>query len=441
MTFLQHVSLKNSQSSSAGLMQLASCLFFIMGALFLNDTSFAATLFPETWGMTASARGAYWRHYLNSDNDQKNTGVASLWLTAKPSEWGRFRLFFDGFIQAEISKSDQSFIKDVREATVEASFGEVDFKVGRTIVVWGRADKINPTDSLSTKNMTLLVSDDEDQRLGIFSTQASYNLTNETRFIAVWQPEWRDPEYPLESQAGVRIHTDRPSRAAALGQHALKMDHSSSGVDWSLSYFNGFNRTPALRLDGASETGLDLSMVYEKHQVLGVDFASTVGTYGLRGEVAYAHVPHKSEELLARPHSDLSSVVGVERSFFGNFSLNSQFLYRRIFNGVPEGVSGSALSKILSRQVALNANQTHEHIPGVSLRPAFKAWNDTLEVELAVVAWFKNQDSLLRPRVSYAISDQLKAIAGAQMYRGPHESFFGRLHRQSNAFAELRASF
>lgn len=46
--------------------------------------------------------------------------------------------------------------------------------VGRQIVVWGRADGINPTDNLSPRDYTRLVPDETDQRLGNDAIKLTY---------------------------------------------------------------------------------------------------------------------------------------------------------------------------------------------------------------------------------------------------------------------------
>ena len=78
---------------------------------------------------------------------------------------------------------------------------------------------------------------------------------------------------------------------------------------------------------------------------------------------------------------------------------------------------------------------------GASLRINYKAWNETLESEVAAVAWFTKGDSAIRPKVTYAFSDHLKGIIGGELYHGPRQSFFGQLKPTSTAYAELQMGF
>jgi hypothetical protein len=76
-----------------------------------------------------------------------------------------------------------------------------------------------------------------------------------------------------------------------------------------------------------------------------------------------------------------------------------------------------------------------------ALRINYKAWNETLETELAAVVWLKNGDSAIRPKVTYAFTDRFKGILGGELYRGPAHSFFGQLNPTSSAYAELQFGF
>src|SRR5207248_11330401 len=116
------------------------------------------------------------------------------------------------------------------------------FKVGRQIVVWGRADKINPTDSWSIRNYKLLVTDNDEQRVGAAAAQMIWNKGAE-HMIAIWQPEFRFPVLPIPPlPAGTSVTNIATSRKT--GQMGLKFDHSGAGADWSLSYAHAINRTP-----------------------------------------------------------------------------------------------------------------------------------------------------------------------------------------------------
>jgi hypothetical protein len=48
---------------------------------------------------------------------------------------------------------------------------------------------------------------------------------------------------------------------------------------------------------------------------------------------------------------------------------------------------------------------------------------------------------MVRPKLTYAMTDRWKLTVGADVFDGPRRSFFGRLRDNSTAYAEIRYSF
>src|SRR5258708_5909980 len=131
-----------------------------------------------------------------SFSDQAGYAVASIWATATPPDFWGIKTYFDGRVQGQDLTRNSEVSWDLREAYAQTTLGDLDIRTGRQITVWGRADKVNPTDSWSTPDLTLLAPNDDDQRLGVASLQATWNA-GPYRAIALWQPEWREPVLPL----------------------------------------------------------------------------------------------------------------------------------------------------------------------------------------------------------------------------------------------------
>lgn len=428
MTSLQLVTWKNNSLKS---------VFVLITLLSLQARADVETFFKETLGATGSIRAAAWDRD-KSYTDARGYGVGSAWLTLRPQEVAGFKMYADGFVQGQDLAREEFSRADLRELYVEKSLGNFDFKVGRSIIIWGRADKVNPTDSLSVRNYKLLMTDDEDQRTGVFSTQVAYNLGN-TRLIALWLPEWRSPVYPIPPLAGLILKDDRPDQHT--DQYAFKIDQSGGSVDWSLSYFHGFNKLPDLVPAGTTPSGAIINFNYGKVDVIGADFATTYGEYGFRGETALTLTRDSSGNDSLVQNSTIYTVLGVERSFIENFNINVQVLHKHVLDYVnPDSITDQSV-RMIAQQVALNSNQPVEDQFGFSLRPSYKMYNDTLEMETALVLWAHNTNSLIRPKVTYAFTDAFKGILGMEYYSGPQNSLFGRLQKTSSGFLELRYNF
>ncbi|MFZ4404023.1 MAG: hypothetical protein ACOYOK_07975 [Pseudobdellovibrionaceae bacterium] len=390
----------------------------------------------EKLGASGSLRSSYWQKD-KSFSQQKDFTVGSAWLSLRPEDWQGYKFFAEGFIQGQDFSRSNYADADLREAYIEKSWKDFDFKVGRAITVWGRADKVNPTDQLSVKNLQRLLVDDEESRMGLLTVQTVYNSDN-TRWIFLWIPEWRSPVYPIAPIRGIELQDTKPDLNNP--QWAVKMDQSGNSVDWSLSYFDGYSKTPDLSVLSANAGGTTLGLQYGRVKVYGADLATNVGDYGLRGEVAYTKTNDTDGTNYLLANSNVYAVLGADRSFMEHLNINAQLLYRHIDQFQDPAGANSSLQTVAMQQ-AVNTSQQFKDQTGLSLRPSYKALNDTLELEVAYVTWFNKNNSLLRPKINYAWSDHLRTSLGGEYYNGPADSFFGRLQDVSSAYFELKLLF
>lgn len=170
MSNSQRARLKNNSQFNWTLLFLATC--FLVGVPL--KASLAQTLAqtpeksnePTLWddlGPSLSLRSAFWSHD-KSYSDRSGYLSDSAWLALRPKEILGTKLFFEGYLTKNDTLRGASILTEAREAYLEKSVGDFDFRAGRQIIVWGRADKVNPTDQWTSKNYTLLATDDEDQR-------------------------------------------------------------------------------------------------------------------------------------------------------------------------------------------------------------------------------------------------------------------------------------
>jgi hypothetical protein len=392
----------------------------------------------DVLGLSGSVRASVFSKD-KSFSDTTGYAVGSIWATATPQEvWG-IKTYFDGRAQGQDLTRDSSVSWEVREGWAQTTLGDFVIRAGRQITVWGRADKVNPTDAWSTRDLTLLAPNDDDQRLGVTALQITWNA-GPYRAIALWQPEWRYPGLPIPPlPAGISVQNMAPANPSQ--QLGGKLDHSGNGLDWSVSYSHSMDRTPDLAVLSAGPRGLLLGLVYRPVTIVGADAAVPIGKFGLRAEAAYTRTQDRDGTDPLTKNRNLFAVVGCERTFGGVLNINAQYLYRRTFDFVPSSFFLDPNTRLLADQDNLLSNQLARDMHGASLRINYKAWNETLESEIAAVAWAKKGDSAIRPKVTYAFSDRLKGIVGGEIYHGPQESFFGRLNRSSAAYAEIQIGF
>ena len=169
--------------------------------------------------------------------------------------------------------------------------------------------------------------------------------------------------------------------------------------------------------------------------------AVNVGRIGLRAEGAYVDTEDGAGRDPFTKNPLLFVVVGGDRTFREYLNLNVQYIYRfvRGHQAVRAGLS-TIEARVADLQAILN-NQATRVQHGASFRVSHKWLRETLEAECAAVGYFGPDGLALRPKVTYALTDHWKALAGAEVYRGDSSSVFGLLRPNSTAYLEARWSF
>ncbi|HZI81986.1 MAG TPA: DUF1302 family protein [Vicinamibacterales bacterium] len=397
----------------------------------------------ERLGVTGAVRAGYWSSTRNLD-DEQHVGAGMLWLKTSRRLSSRVSLLAEGWTSLRGPLEDGDATGEVREAFVDVRLGRFDVRAGRQIIAWGRADGINPTDNLSGQDLTLLVPDDADRRLGTTAVRASY-YAGDLSFTGVWLPEFRGHEFALPAPPpGVSVVRDAERWPG--DQWAARVEQTGRAVDWSVSYFQGQDMAPDLGLDVAA-SGILIS--HHRVRVAGADMTANLGRFGLRVEGAYVETEdrHGRDPFTKDPFVFI--VAGTDRTFRGLLNLNVQYLFRYLLDDPEaglktrnyEGAADAGFASAVAAQQAIVNSQTRRAQHGASFRLAYKWLHDTLEAECAAAAYAGPWGAAIRPKLVYAVTDNWKALMGAEILRGEASSPFGLLDRNTTGYAELRWSF
>ena len=195
----------------------------------------------ERLGLTGAVRAGYWSSNRSLDAEQ-HLGAGMLWLKTSRRLSDRVSFLAEGWTSLRGPIEDGDTTGELREAYVDLRWGRLDVRAGRQIIAWGRADGVNPTDNLSGQNLTLLVPDDVDRRLGTTAVRASYYLGG-LSVTGVWLPEFRGHEFALPAPPpGVTFLRDAARWPG--NQWALRLEQTGRAVDWSVSYSGAATRRP-----------------------------------------------------------------------------------------------------------------------------------------------------------------------------------------------------
>ncbi len=213
----------------------------------------------------------------------------------------------------------------------------LDIKVGRQVLVWGTADKFNPTNNINADDLEdrpLFTEPIANQMVVVDYAPLGDKLWFEGVYVPTFFPALlppsaaaalRDPQtdvpFAHEADAAkldrlqgyllanpmlvptVYGHVRQPRKRFTTGQSAIKIASSLGGIDMSMSYYNGRHDIPSPVVARSSTKdprvgdGMqreccyqsDVTLIYPRMQVIGLDFTTQLpflGNMGFWGEGA-----------------------------------------------------------------------------------------------------------------------------------------------------------
>ena len=388
-------------------------------------------------GITGSLRAGYWSSNRQLD-DEKNVGVASAWLKLDKKLESGIGLFAEGYLANQDVFGEKYDASRLREAYFEGRNGNFDYRVGKQTIAWGRTDRLNPTDNLTPRDATLLSADVDDDRFGSLAAKSSWNFDAYTSLIGIWIPQFRPNVVPLPTRPGVLFQENVPD---SNNQWALKFDQSGKAIDWSVSWFDGFDLNADISPGPLTAAGQVVKLDHHRIKVLGADAATTRGAFRFAADAAYTRTedPDGTNPGIKNPF--FYGVFGVERDFPDNFIVIVQAFTRYVTHyRDPEAITDPAARAIAVQQAVVNS-QYYRRLQGVSARIDKKWFNETLEAELAATALLNRDGYLVRPRMIYLWSDSIKLIAGYEYFRGSDKTTYGLAEKNSTLYSEVRWYF
>jgi hypothetical protein len=385
----------------------------------------------------------------------------------------------DGFAEARVryglqGDQQQATVVDLREAYVNAYLGPVDLRLGQQIIVWGRADALNPTNNLTPIDFRIRSPLEDDIRLGnagarLFARFAPFRLEG------VWMPIYLPTELPaVVLPQYVTYGTPVfPSLNLKDGTEAARLHLELPSVEMSISYLHGTAPLPGLTLTGltltadamgnpgAAPPSVLVSRTAYDQQVIGFDFSTALGeVLTLRGEAAYRQ-PFDYQDRIYAARPDLQYVLGADHTF-GPLSLIAQYMGRYVFDWQKQNGPAMPLDPTIlpmeqtsdapfvtnivnaqlakTNQILFSQTARVQHLGTV--RFEWLAAHDTLSISSLCLLNFTTHEWLVTPRIGYRLSDALTAYVGAQIFHGPTDTLFGLIDAElSSGYAELRFSF
>ena len=360
---------------------------------------------------------------------------------AAVSAWGRGRIHIGETAQLvgnawvrEASRDEGSPRGRVRELYLRQEIGPVTAKLGRQMVVWGRADGLNPTDNLSPRDFTLLAPEDGDLRHGndALSVSAPAGIGNVSLLLF---PQAASHIIPLESIPGVNYRIESPHRH---GQWAVKWDGSAQGIDGSLSYFDGRDPMPDLVPGTISPGGVEIVLRNQRARIFGADLSLAHDGVTWRAEAAYLKTDSAGPMDFTHKKSQFWLVAGGEWQFAGGSTVGLQATLQHVFDFADPATLDPGIQQQVARRQAATSGQTSRNQAGLVWRLARRWRNDTLLAETSGVVLGPRGSGVVRAKLDYSVNDRVQVQFGFDTYFGPDDTYFGQLKRNRLAYVQVR---
>ena len=297
---------------------------------------------------------------------------------------------------------------ELREAYLLGSpFKNLDVKIGRQIVVWGKSDNIRVTDVLNPLDMREPgMTDIEDLRLPVAMTNLGYyfgewNLSgiavHEIRFNK--NPVFGHDFFPFESPLPPEIE---PSESLENTEWAASLSGTFTGWDFALYYAYIFDEQTYLDtevIDGSS-------LLVRKHARLNMAGAAAdvaLGNWLIKAEAAVLH----GIRFFAAPgknHTRSDLLAGVEYSGFEETTISLEVVNRYIHG--------------FSDRLKLAPDKAEENLFQTVLRINRTFYNQTLDVTFLCSTFgpIGQDGAFQRLTAEYDVTDSVSVLGGVILY-------------------------
>ncbi|HXJ22207.1 MAG TPA: DUF1302 family protein [Polyangia bacterium] len=397
--------------------------------------------------------------------------------------------FGDAFAEARIryglqGDGTQATVVDLREAYANVYAGPFSLRLGQQIIVWGRADALNPTSNLTPVDFRVKSPLEDDIRLGNPGARAFLKFAP-FRLEGVWMPIYLPTELPAVALPQDVYFTTPvyPSLDLRNATEGARLHLELPAIEMSVSYVYGWALLPGLTRTGLTLTAnpdmtpgteppsVLISRTAYHQQVFGFDFSTALGEVAtLRGEAAYRlpegyNIPNSFSNIndhhVAYP--DLQYVLGADHNF-GSLSIIVQYMGRYVTASDYQKQTGPEMpldaaklatqppgdekpvAQIVDSQLAktnqILFSQTAKLQHLGTLRFEWLGAHDTLSISSLCMYNFTTHEWVVTPRIGYHFSDAVMAYVGAQVFHGPPDTLFGLIDAELSAgYVELRYTF
>ena len=357
---------------------------------------------------------------------------------------------------------------EIREANIQFFgflFKNLDVKIGRQMIAWGKADRISPISNLNPFDMEDIL--DFGRQRGTDAIDANYYFTSDFYIQGVYLPFFRQANLPI----GMFAEALAPGMTLPEGMTLMELNdtilmprynlrQSSSagvrlksytkGIDLSLSYVWGYDGLPVTELntftpfDMMGGVSISSQLSYMRTHIIGADFSTSIAGAGLFGEAAL-FIPDReivmtSDLTALYPGSPvpvtvdstlfdkayLKYIIGSDYNFSNGSYLNIQYLH-----GFFHERGESSLNDYIFMQYEIRFFREKLKIAPIGGALIVTDWQNFRE----------SYSVAYLPRIAVRDSDDIEITLSAAVFDGNGESLFSKFNDFDMFMLNLKYSF
>ncbi|MEO0293487.1 MAG: DUF1302 family protein [candidate division WOR-3 bacterium] len=338
-------------------------------------------------------------------------------------------------------------------------FNNLDVRIGKQRIAWGVADKLNPTDNLNPDDLEDIW--DFGRHLGSNGLRSSYYLGDWT-FTGVYIPHFTPSVLPrgnwaslfssiiqLPSGLVLRNSTDtiimpknNPKESSIMGG---KISKNLFDYDFSLSYVYGRDDLPLARkvtfipTDTPGEIDIATELIYPKIQIVGMDFAGALGSFGIWAEAA-VFFPEKvnlttdlsalgmgiQESIVLDDNPYVKYVLGTDYTFKNGIYINIQYLHGFIHERGKDNLEDYFMFGV-ERKLLDDKIKITPLAGGIEIK-------DLKDIK-------NNYALILSPEATYYPLEDAEITLGIRWIDGKNTTNFGRIKENDELFLKIKYYF
>ena len=270
------------------------------------------------------------------------------------------------------------------------AYEHVNFRLGNQIVRWGKADEISPLDVVNPEDLSLgFTRTRADRKIpvpmanleflsDVISLQGVYIPYFQKSIFHYYGDDWAYFGH-LEKKYGgsINIVEEEPAQTLREANYGGRLSGTIGRLDLALIYLNHRTDTPALMtfplppgwpppppgheasvedlVIASKVLGQPLKFHYPREELYGLEFETTAGSFGFRGDASYVSSrSFVTSDLQEIGKPVITGVVGVDYNGAGGSYLNVSISQSRIRDYDPAlGPTTKEKTSILSGQLSL----------------------------------------------------------------------------------------